>query len=459
MSDKLKVQLITGVVLVSFGFLIFASIAQPIAQGANIAMIALSPTYRAQWEAEQRALMPIRAIGEVAGLLLGIVTACVVLGVIALLALSSARYIAVRTELQRYIAYPHGDGLPAIDRRLGEFYVPGTRNATAALPVDSVMPVLQDSFDSTFQLDRYISQGKLERLVIGKTESGQVVTDSLYNMMHVLTVSASGFGKSTFLMSLLWQIATCHEKVDVSLIDVMGSEFNILEDWNRLEYPIARNESEAAAILAQLTSELDIRKSLYRECPMANSLDSYNRNADNPLSPKLCVIDEGLILLGKEGITSHLQNLIAGARQYGIYCVVTAQSAKHTILPTQIRDSFSTRLGLHTSARSLNVVFDAALRPPDSKGVAWYTSPGNTPQLLKVPYVDRETFYTSLERGNNTKPLSIIENTVVDDDTLSREERAKLLHTQGVGISEIALRLWGSTGGNAYYAAKAAIGT
>ncbi|NIV30513.1 MAG: DUF87 domain-containing protein, partial [Anaerolineae bacterium] len=89
----------------------------------------------------------------------------------------------------------------------------------------------------------------LDSLVLGVTlgEDGQVIPirKSLYQLMHLLAIGITGSGKSTWLLAFLAQIQMCSENVEVILIDVHGSAFNIASDWSKLRYPIARNNDEA----------------------------------------------------------------------------------------------------------------------------------------------------------------------------------------------------------------------
>ncbi len=202
----------------------------------------------------------------------------------------------------------------------------------------------------------------LNNLVVGITPQPdgrqKVLSVSLHEMMHTLAVGASGWGKSTWLRSFLWQIATAQEPVDVVAVDINGASFNILRDWDRLLYPVARTTDDAKAVLGELLNELARRKALFENYPLASKLTQYNRWSDNPLPPVIVVADEGTNLLNQDGIGEPLRELVQCSRQYGLYILLAGQSAKHSVIDTQIRDNFSTRLCFRTSPTSSRVVLD-----------------------------------------------------------------------------------------------------
>jgi hypothetical protein len=113
-------------------------------------------------------------------------------------------------------------------------------------------------------------------LVIGcyPTASGlDTVRLSLHDLMHTLTVGASGWGKSTWLRSLLWQVARASEPVEVVAIDISGSEFNVLKDWGKLRYPVARSTGDAVALLGTVSDEIGRRRDQFEDnAPLASKL-------------------------------------------------------------------------------------------------------------------------------------------------------------------------------------------
>jgi len=234
-------------------------------------------------------------------------------------------------------------------------------------------------------------------LVIGVRpgDNGQleIISDSLHNLMHVLSVGASGWGKSTWLRSFLWQIAKAPESCEVIAVDINGSEFNILREWGKLRYPVARTKENAAAVLEAVIQEIQARSKLYEDHPLVTNLTEYNKATGADLPPLVVAVDEGTNLLHKSGIGDPLREMVQTARQYGVYVLLAGQSAKHSVIDTETRDQFSTRLCFHTSPPSSRVVLDdKAAADLRVKGRAIVQMDGHERTEIQGLWVTREQF-------------------------------------------------------------------
>ncbi len=301
-------------------------------------------------------------------------------------------------------------------------------------------------------------QPSIDDLVIGvrPVANGgglESVSLSLHELMHTLVVGASGWGKSTWLRSLLWQIARAPEPIEVVAVDAYGSEFNILRDWNKLRWPVARNSNDAKAVLAAVSGEIETRKRLFEDnAPLATKLPEYNRATGAGLPPWLVVIDEGTALLNQPGIGEPLRAAVQTARQYGVYILVAGQNAKHSVLDTQTRDNFSSRLCCRTSPTSSRVVLDdKAANELTVKGRMIAQLVGREQVEVQGPFVSRQEFMAALTGGGPREGLptrSEAQSSEVDDElVLAAYERTGTI----VG----AARALGSSGsGDHFYRAK-----
>jgi hypothetical protein len=74
----------------------------------------------------------------------------------------------------------------------------------------------------------------LRRLVLGVTvgEDGQrsVVTGDMSKLVHIAVGGSSGWGKSVFLRSLAYQLATCAERPELALVDLGYSQLDPIGD-------------------------------------------------------------------------------------------------------------------------------------------------------------------------------------------------------------------------------------
>jgi len=286
----------------------------------------------------------------------------------------------------------------------------------------------------------------LEHLVVGVTvrEDGRIETvgASLHQLMHVLTVGASGWGKSTWLRALLWQIAKADEPVEVLAIDVTGSEFNLLRHWSRLHYPVARSNHEAKVVLHEVSREIARRRELFERRPLATKLTEYNKLVEDPLAPWVVVVDEGTSLLNQSDIGDPLRDAVQTARQYGIYILLAGQSATHRVIPTQVRDNFSTRLCFHTSPSSSRVVLDdRSAGDLDTPGRAWVQLTGRELIQVQGPFVSRPEFLQAVSGGEPRFALPQVER-----DPPAQEQILDLIR-EGHSDTQIARTVYGYTNG------------
>jgi hypothetical protein len=163
-------------------------------------------------------------------------------------------------------AYPQLDQLDGIIRAIAAAGGwPAAATAGKLLPEADPAPVQWPKAISLVDLFRD-RKPSIYDLVIG-VRPGQngdvdVISDSIHNLMHVLEVGASGWGKSSWLRSFLWQIAKARDPVEVVAVDTNGSEFNVLRGWGKLRYPVARSTGDAIAVLDQVRAEIDRRKGI-----------------------------------------------------------------------------------------------------------------------------------------------------------------------------------------------------
>ena len=276
----------------------------------------------------------------------------------------------------------------------------------------------------------------------------EIVSRDLHELMHVLSVGASGWGKSSWLRSFLYQVARAREPVEVVAIDVNGSEFNALRGWGKLRYPVAREKRDAIAVLGAVGEEIGRRRVMYEQHPLVTKLSEYNQATGADLPPWVVVVDEGTNLLNQGEIGDPLRDAVQTARQYGVYVLLAGQSAKHSVVDTQIRDQFSSRLCFRTSPTSSRVVLDdASAGDLHDKGRAWVQLVGTELCELQGPWVTREEFMSAMTNGG--PKLTIPAGAAPVDETAARVLE---LHDAGESDTAIARQVYGY--GNMHYIEK-----
>lgn len=454
--------------------------------------IAGTPEQKALALEEQRAVMPWRIASRVTGYIFGGVVLKVTLFVMG----SFGAYYIMRIgvnwlDLRARQVHARNGLFPVIEMEKGVLYDPNRDNAgahpiitlsalrvqeRAATQADRIIirqnekalkqsdaPALEDSASAInlpemVRLMDVVSHPALDTLALGMTEQGPL-TASLHDLMHVLAVGASGFGKSAFLRALIWQLAQVKEPVQIVGIDCFGSELNAIADWDRLLFPIATDLPAAASTLKAITEEIIRRKGLYAEQPRAYDLQSYNRLVTNQLAPIVMLVDEGTAMLNDAGIADPLRQVVQTARQFGVYALLAGQNVNHRVMPTQIRDNFSTRLCFHTSQASRHVVLGETPEDVTVKGRAWIQRPGEMLRQIQCPFVTRDEVASVITRG---KPARVIDLAVIKPEAQGENDvtvkRIKALHDEGASLNAIQRDVFGYTGGKAYNTVKAALG-
>lgn len=467
-------RIILALVLVSLGFAFILGLS---AGG-------LTPERQALAYQEHAAVLPWRIASRVTGYVFGGIVFKVTVYILG----SFGVYYILRVGLNwvdlRSRQVHARDGLyPVIEIQRGVLYDPNRDNAgahplitAAALSVqkqaatraDKILvrqidrpalkqadlPALEDdavNLPSLVRLADIARNPTLDALALGVSERG-TVTASLHDLMHVLAVGASGFGKSAFLRALIWQLAQVPEPVSVVGIDCFGSELNVIAQWERLLYPVARDIPTATATLQAVTAEIAQRKALYARLPAAYDLPSYNALADERLAPIVVLCDEGTAMLNEAGIADPLRQVVQTARQFGVYALLAGQNVNHRVMPTQTRDNFSTRLCFHTSKASRHVVLGETPDDVTVKGRAWVMRPGEMLQQMQCPFVTREEVGRVLTMGRSRRVLDLESVMAVESDANDTAARVVALKADGLSDTAIAREVFKY--GNPHYIGK-----
>lgn len=208
----------------------------------------------------------------------------------------------------------------------------------------------------------------LDNIPLGLTLNAQgqqeVVTQRLEDMMHTLFIGRTNRGKSNGLLALLAALVVSEEPFWVLGIDVSGSKLNMLSIWDRMLYPVAKNVDAATIILTVVIGkEIKRRQELYEQVPEADSLSAYNqyKSPGMPtLEHGLLIVDEATLLLLEPGVGKVLARVILGMRQYGLYAMLTAHSAKAVIFDTVLRPSCPTRIVYDTEERGMKIALEVS---------------------------------------------------------------------------------------------------
>lgn len=289
-------------------------------------------------------------------------------------------------------------------------------------------------------------------LALGVTmtpDGPKVVKGDMCQMVHVAVGGSSGWGKSTFLRTLAYQLALSAEPVDLVMVDLEGSTLAPFAECGRLLWPVADTEHDALAIFSELTEEMDRRKALYANHPGVDSLQMYNAGADEPLTPVVCLTDEATALLADKGVESALRTLALRARKYGLWLILGGQDWKATSLDTAIRNQLSTTVHFRakSAAQSRVLLGQSGAEHLEAKGrcLAWL--PGQDMVELQAPHISHHDIMAAVRDGGPRYDMPELPDDRRGDD---RTRRILALAGEGLSKRQIQMEVFGYTGGHAF---------
>lgn len=285
----------------------------------------------------------------------------------------------------------------------------------------------------------------LSRLVLGVTvgADGQrsVVTGDMSKMVHVAVGGSAGWGKSVFLQSLVYQLATCPERPDLALVDLDGTTLSPFASSDRLLYPLAESEQDALAVFAALADELERRKALYAGVPGVVDLASYNVRGNEPLAPCVLVTDEATALLGDKSVEAALRTLALRGRKFGLWVVLAGQDWKASSLDSAIKNQLSTTVQFRAKSASQSRVLlgDKGAENLPVPGRCLASLPGQVIQEVQAAHVSYDTIAATLGgQGGARLALPDVITSVAHGLTDEQIDDARTLWADGKSYSAIA---------------------
>jgi energy-coupling factor transporter ATP-binding protein EcfA2 len=406
---------------------------------------------------------------------------------------------------------------PQTGGRFAEMIIEKAPPAHISTPAPEPVPQLAAPVDlntTTVDLINRVHLGTgADDLLLGVDTTGQEVRGTLNDLMHTGLLAATGGGKTTTMSALALQLA--HDpSVQIVVADPHLMELALLEDTGALRYELPNNGKQAVAILTRVAAEVHRRAELVNQVSIQvkalrgrrevlQRLDRYNRAASHvgaeQLPALVCFGDEirALAALGPEAEQA-LGTITSEGRKFGVYFVGASQSWKTSVIDSDVRSQFWSRMCLPgATVRQTAELFEieqsearqvvAQLTAP---GIAalWRRGAGTT--ILRTPFVDLESdrAYAMIEMiasnrklsgckeqvstqpetpetfqwsGNISSPLesgiSVVSDISSEEkstaiDVEKREKVAEMLEN-GSGKMAIIKEVWGVAGGRAYQTA------
>ena len=203
---------------------------------------------------------------------------------------------------------------------------------------------------------------------LGKDISGAPVWTDLARMPHILIAGTTGSGKSGCINTLLCSILLRSSPDDVRmiLVDPKRVELGLYESIPHLLTPVVSSPKAAAAVLANLLSEMDRRyekMSLARARNLAELNRVLTARGDEALPYLLVVIDElaDLMMISPQEVEDAIIRLAQKSRAVGIHLVLATQRPSVDVITGMIKANVPSRIAFAVSSQTdSRVILDAS---------------------------------------------------------------------------------------------------
>ena len=194
---------------------------------------------------------------------------------------------------------------------------------------------------------------------LGKDISGASVSADLARMPHVLIAGTTGSGKSGCLNTMICSILlrATPDEVRMILVDPKRVELGQYESIPHLLTPVVDHPKRAAAVLANLLTEMDHRYERMslakaRNLPELNKVLAGRR--EQPLPYLLVVIDElaDLMMVSPQDVEDAVIRLAQKSRAVGIHLVLATQRPSVDVITGMIKANVPSRIAFAVSSQT-----------------------------------------------------------------------------------------------------------
>ncbi len=203
---------------------------------------------------------------------------------------------------------------------------------------------------------------------LGKDISGAAVSADLARMPHILIAGTTGSGKSgcinTMLCSILMRATP--DQVRMILIDPKRVELGLYESIPHLLTPVVSSPKRAAAVLANVTEEMERRyerMSLQRARNLVELNRALEKRGETPVPYLLVVIDElaDLMMISPQEVEDAVIRLAQKSRAVGIHLVLATQRPSVDVITGMIKANVPSRIAFAVSSQTdSRVILDQA---------------------------------------------------------------------------------------------------
>ncbi|MCU0371661.1 MAG: DNA translocase FtsK, partial [Ignavibacteria bacterium] len=221
---------------------------------------------------------------------------------------------------------------------------------------------------------KFTDSTKKLTLAFGKMIDGEIFTDDLSKMPHIMVAGATGSGKSvginTIIASLLYKMHPSDlkfvmidpKKIELSLYSKLRNHF--IATSNDINESIVTSPSNSVSILKSVEMEMEQRYDKLANAGVRN-IDAYNmKYADGKLKNNevikhrkmpyiIVIIDElaDLMITAKRDIEEPIARIAQMARAVGIHLIVATQRPSVDVITGVIKANFPVRIAYQVASK------------------------------------------------------------------------------------------------------------
>lgn len=247
------------------------------------------------------------------------------------------------------------------------------------------LPDNQTPLPDTVELGHYLGAGSSLRSIflgIGRLPDGRVqpVSAPMDQLIHIAIGGAPGFGKSTFMQTLAYQVLNSREGIKPVFLDPQAVTFSPFAGDDRLLYPVASEPEMIMLILSELVKEMQRRQALFGQWRGVMNLAQYNQavGVENRLQPIPIFFDEFGLIGDNKDIAKLGEQLSRGGRKSGLQLIVGTQHWGYKAVSTAFRGDLSTRVQFYSVDKTDSRILlgDGSASSITRKGQAFVRLPG-----------------------------------------------------------------------------------
>jgi S-DNA-T family DNA segregation ATPase FtsK/SpoIIIE len=267
---------------------------------------------------------------------------------------------------------------------------------------------------------------------LGKDISGAAVWTDLARMPHILIAGTTGSGKSGCINTMLCSILlrATPDELRMILVDPKRVELGLYESIPHLLTPVVSSPKTAAAVLANVLTEME-RRYERMSAARARNLGELNRvltGRGEPSVPNLLiVIDElaDLMMISPQDVEDAVIRLAQKSRAVGIHLVLATQRPSVDVITGMIKANVPSRIAFAVSSQTdSRVILDQSGAESLLGQGDMLFKPLGTSRLQRIQgaYVSEEEIALIVEQCRNQRPQELDESLLEVPSGRERED-------------------------------------